>query len=295
MESVNIITVNWSPDQFDGIAVRYDAASASVIVAFEADEVPSCTMRVVRSLHAAYDQIAQARADGVEIEQMLLTSRMDGIFNMGGDLGLMARAARSGDRATLDDYGRLTAGLVHRTWNGLGAGLTSIAVVDGDAFGGGCEAALSANIVVASRRSRFAFPETRFCLFPGMGATSLVGRKVSPDFAAAAIGDGRLLDAPLASSLGLVDRLTSRNAEKSLLRFLASNAAARSRIGEIARLRRLQAGYSIEEANTIVQQWVDAVLLAPDRTLVHIERIVKAQKARMIRRSPRPGSQATHL
>ena len=267
--------------------LRYDAASASVIVAFEADEVPSCTLRIVRSLHGAYDQIVQARAEGVQIEQVLLTSRMDGIFNMGGDLGLMACAARAGDRATLNDYGLLAAGLVHRTWNGLGIGMTTIAVVDGDAFGGGCEAAFSANLVVASGKSRFAFPETRFGLFPGMGATSLVGRRVSPDFATAAITDGRVLDASTALLLGLIDRKTVSNAEMSLLRFLAGNATARVRLHEIARLRRLQAGYTFIEANTIVSQWAENVLLASDRTLVHIERIVKVQKAKIARLAPK--------
>ena len=277
----------------EGIALRYDGLSRSVIVSFEADEVPSCTMRVVRSLHSAYDKLARARSRGCEIEQMVLASKMDGIFSMGGDLALMARAARAKDRTTLTDYGRLTASLVHRTWDGLGIGLTTIAVVDGDAFGGGCEAALSANIVVASERSRFAFPETRFGLFPGMGATSLMGRRVSPDFATAVIGDGRIIDARTAVTLGFADRLTGRSGERSLLRFLAAKPTARVRLHELARLRRLYAGYSYEEAIAIVDQWVDAVLLAPDRTLLHIERIVKAQKKRMNTRRPIPRADTT--
>ena len=162
--------VNWDPDDFDGINVSYDGASVTAVVSFEADEVPSCTLRVVRALHAAYDAIVAAKQRGVTIEQMILTSHVDRIFNMGGDLGLMARAARAGDDATLQEYGRLTASLVHRTWNGLGVGMTTIAAVDGDAFGGGCEAAFSANIVVATARSRFAFPEVRFGLYPGDGS-----------------------------------------------------------------------------------------------------------------------------
>ena len=276
----------------DGVAVRYDGPSRSVIVSFEADEVPSCTMRVVRSLHSTYDRIAMGRSTGCEVEHLVLASEMDGIFNMGGDLALMARYARAKDRATLADYGRLTASLVHRTWDGLGVGLTTIAVVDGDAFGGGCEAALSANIVVASGRSRFAFPETRFGLFPGMGATSLLGRRVSPGFAMAAIGDGRIIDARTAVTLGLADRMTERRGERSLLRFMAAKPAACIRLREIARLRRLHAGYSYDEAIAIVEQWVDAVLLAPDKTLLHIERIVRAQKNRMntLRSISRAGS-----
>ena len=269
------------PRRYTGIVLATDVQCAAVVVSFEADEVPSCTMRVVRSLHAAYDDIVRARAGGMIIDQVLLSSRMEGIFNMGGDLALMSAAARSGDRETLKEYGRLAAGLVHRTWDGLGVGLTTISAIDGDAFGGGCEAALSANVVVASTQSRFAFPETRFGLFPGMGATSLVGRRVSPAFASAMIADGRIIDAGAAAEKGLVDRVVGAGAERRVLRFLRSRPDARRHIAEVARLRRLQAAYSYEEAQAIVSQWVDAVLQAPERTLVQIERIVRAQKARV--------------
>ena len=273
--------VNWEPDAFDGIDVWYALASATAVVSFETDEVPSCTLRVVRALHAAYDAIAAAKERGVAIEQMILTSHVDGIFNMGGDLGLMASAARARDDAALQEYGRLTASLVHRTWNGLGVGITTIAAVDGDAFGGGCEAALSANVVIATARSRFAFPEVRFGLYPAMGATSLVGRRVSPAFATEWIISGRTLDARDAERSGVVDRVVFEKPEQCALRLLRSHAASQRKLREVARLRRLQADFSSEEAERIVLQWAATVAAMPQRKLTQLERIVRAQKARM--------------
>lgn len=274
--------VNWKPDEFDGIDVCYDIASVTAVVSFETDEVPSCTLRVVRALHAAYDAIAAAKERGVALEQVILSSHVDGIFNMGGDLGLMAAAARAADNAALQEYGRLTASLVHRTWNGLGVGLTTIAAIDGDAFGGGCEAALSANIVVATATSRFAFPEVRFGLYPAMGATSLVGRRVSPAFATEWITSGRTLDARHAERSGLVDRIVFEKPEQCTLRFLRSHASSWRKLREVARLRRLHADYSSEEAERIVLQWATTVAAMPQRKLTQIERIVRAQKARMV-------------
>ena len=274
--------VNWDPDGFDGIDVAYDVASATAIVSFETGEVPSCTLRVVRALHAAYDAIVAAKKRCVLIDQMILTSHVDGIFNMGGDLGLMSAAARAGDDAALRDYGRLTASLVHRTWNGLGVGLTTIAAVDGDAFGGGCEAALSANVVVATARSRFAFPEVRFGLYPAMGATSLLGRRVSPAFATDWITNGQALDAERAERFGFVDRIISTEPDQSILRFFRRHPSSRRRLRELARLRRIHAGYTLCEAEQIVLQWAATVAAMPQRKLTQIERIVKAQKAKMI-------------
>ena len=276
--------VEWIPGHVEGIAITYDPASVTAVVSFENDEVPSCTLRVVQALHAACDAIVAAKMRGVAIMQMILMSHVDGIFNMGGDLGLMAAAARAGDDAKLVEYGILTASLVHRTWNGLGCGVTTIAAVDGDAFGGGCEAALSANIVVATPKSRFAFPEVRFGLYPAMGATSLVGRRTSPAIATDWITKGDILSANRARSLGLVDRIVANDPERRLLRFLRNRPSSRDTLREVARLRRLHADYSFDEAKQIVLQWAASVAAAPPRTLTHIERIVRAQKARMMGR-----------
>lgn len=51
-------------------------------------------------------------------------------------------------------------------------------MVQGDAFGGGLEFALSSNILVAEQGTRLGFPEILFNLFPGMGAYTFLYRKV---------------------------------------------------------------------------------------------------------------------
>lgn len=280
MSKVNVIT-----PRRPGIEGVYDAAAHMLVLRFEAEGgVPSCTPAVVASLHAAYDEACAVVNAGTAIEAIILSSNMPGIFNMGGDLEMMARMARAGDRAGLSHYGQQTALLVHRTWDGLGLGIPTFAAVDGDAFGGGCEAALSANFTVLSAGSRLSFPEARFGLFPGMGATSLVGRRTSQAFAAAMIGDGRILDADEALARGLTDRVVPRQTER-FVRWALSRLGARgrARLADVASLRRRHARYSRDEALDVVAVWVDAVLAASDRTLTHIERIVKAQKSRLRR------------
>ena len=69
--------------------------------------------------------------------------------------------------------------------------------------------------------------------------------------------------------------------EQRILRFLQSYPTSRNMLREVARLRRLQAEYSSEEAERIVLQWAAIVAATPPRKLTQIERIVKAQKARM--------------
>jgi enoyl-CoA hydratase/3-hydroxyacyl-CoA dehydrogenase len=53
-----------------------------------------------------------------------------------------------------------------------------IGAVDGYAFGGGCELSLVCDILIATKRSFFGFPEIRRGIFPGNGGTQRMARRI---------------------------------------------------------------------------------------------------------------------
>ena len=53
-----------------------------------------------------------------------------------------------------------------------------IAAVDGFAFGGGCELTLVCDIIIATKRSEFGFPEILRGIFPGNGGTQRMARRI---------------------------------------------------------------------------------------------------------------------
>ncbi|ADD69683.1 Enoyl-CoA hydratase/isomerase [Denitrovibrio acetiphilus DSM 12809] len=57
-----------------------------------------------------------------------------------------------------------------------------LALVDGDCFGPAFELILSCDMVFATERSRFAFPETEHGFMPGFGGTQLASRKIYETF-----------------------------------------------------------------------------------------------------------------
>ncbi|MGO1893132.1 MAG: crotonase/enoyl-CoA hydratase family protein, partial [Luteimonas sp.] len=99
--------------------------------------------------------------DRQSLSHVVLASDSD-VFNLGGDLELFCKAIRDGDRSSLLSYARQCVRGVHAFNVGLGVGMHSIALVQGDALGGGFEAALSCHTIVAEEGVTMGLPEVLF-------------------------------------------------------------------------------------------------------------------------------------
>ena len=98
-------------------------------------------------------------------------------------------------------------GYTNATGLGFDLPIISVALVQGDALGGGFEAALSSNVIVAERSAKFGLPEILFNLFPGMGAYTFLTRRVAPGLAERIIMSGELYSAEQLHAMGAVDVL----------------------------------------------------------------------------------------
>ena len=82
-----------------------------------------------------------------------------------------------------------------------------IAAVAGFAMGGGCELALSCDIVVAAESAKFALPEIKLAMLPGAGGTQRLPRAIGKAKAMDMCLSARMLDAAEADRYGLVARV----------------------------------------------------------------------------------------
>jgi len=86
-----------------------------------------------------------------------------------------------------------------------------IAAVHGYALGGGCELALSCDLIVADETAEFGLPETTVGLVPGGGGTQLALRRLGPGRAADLVLTGRRIGAAEAERIGLAERLAGNS------------------------------------------------------------------------------------
>lgn len=212
------------------------------------------------------------------INYVVEASMVRGVYNLGGDLELFRDAITAQDRELLLRYGHACIDNVFGWATCFGMPLTTIALVEGDAMGGGFESALSATVLIAEESARLGFPEILFNLFPGMGAYSLLSRKVGRRLTEEMINSGNIYTGRQLYDMGVVDVLAPDGAgEASVYNYIKKHARSANGRRAVETVSRQIAPLSYEELSRVVTVWVDAALRLSERDIRMMERLVRAQ------------------
>jgi DSF synthase len=222
------------------------------------------------------------------LSHMVLASDAD-VFNLGGDLELFCRLIRARNREHLLAYARLCVEGVYAFHAHLNRNVHTIALIQGDALGGGFEAALSCQTIVAESGVGMGFPEVLFDLFPGMGAYSFLCQRTTPKFAEEMMLNGTVYSSDELHKLGIVDVLVPAGegvaAVHERIRRNQRISHARSAMD---RVREICRPISLNELMQVTEAWVDTAMQLGEKSLRTMERLVRAQEKRPLQAAPAP-------
>jgi DSF synthase len=217
----------------------------------------------------------------------VLASRVRGIYNLGGDLASFAQFILARDRGGLMDYATLCIDDIYARICNYNSPLITVSLVQGDALGGGFETALSSNVVVAERSAKMGLPEILFNLFPGMGAYSLLGRRIGAKRAEEMILSGKIYSASELHALGVIDIVAEDGmGEAAVYGYVRGNERRRNGTQAVFRCRQHFQPITYDELMNITKIWVEAALHLDERDLKLMHRLVRAQRKRAAHGEP---------
>lgn len=270
--------------RLEQVETRFDS-EYGVYWAFMSPKARPCfSQELLDDLRGYIDSIIDGNGEIVHkgqrhrINYGVLASKVPGVFNLGGDLVLFRSAIASRDRKLLMEYGEKCIDNLYPWHRNCELPMTTFSLVQGEALGGGFEAALSASVLVAEESARMGFPEILFNLFPGMGAYSFLSRKIGRRAAEEMITSGTIYNARQLYEMGVVDVLApDGTGEAAIYSYIRKHAKAANGRRAFERARNEVGPITRSELMDVVKIWADAALRIQDRDLRMMERLIRAQ------------------
>lgn len=275
--------------QFREIELRFDRSDEIFWCYMNQKSRPSYTYELGDEIQQVQDWIHSNYAmDGSKVSDPLryfvCGSRTPGIYNLGGDLKHFADCIRRRDLGALKKYARTCVHMQYENSTGFGAPVITMALVQGDALGGGFEHALAFDILVAEKSARLGLPEILFNLFPGMGAYSFLRQRLGRKDTERFILDGKLFTATELYDMGVVDILAEDGmGEAAIVEYTKQNRKRFHAERAVYRARKIANPVSLEELLEITDTWAETALYLEEADVRKMERLATAQDRRIQR------------
>ena len=196
----------------------------SLVLVERGDPIAVVLLNRPESLNALSDELMDqlvarlGELDREEAVRCIVLGGNERAFAAGADIGELASSS------AIDLYYQRRV----ERWDAIrGLWTPLVAAVSGFCLGGGCELAMSCDLIVASETSQFGQPETSLGIIPGAGGTQRLTRAVGKALAMDVILSGRRLNADEALRAGLVARVVARESWLEEAKRVARDIAAK--------------------------------------------------------------------
>lgn len=263
---------------------RYDSETSSIWCWMRPEPRPCINYALIDELihlqHQLTTTYKNQHPDTVwPFQHLILASKIPGVYSLGGDLNLFKHCIVNKNEEKLKDYAYKCIDLVHSNINNLDLPITTVALVQGQALGGGFETALSSDVIIAERSSQMGFPEILFNLFPGMGAYNLLTRRIGSALAERIILSGKTFMATELHDMGVIDVLAEDGTGvQATADYMHNHNQSHNTIRSIKKIRQIVHPITRQSLYDIVDIWLEAAMDLSNKDLAKMKRLLHLQK-----------------
>lgn len=194
-----ILSLQWRANQpFPFEYVRTDVEDGvATLTVNRPDAMNALNETVVAQLHAAF----KAAVKNPSVKGIVIAGAGKA-FIAGADIRFFVKNMESGDLARIVAFTRAGHALLHDIDT---SPKPVVARLHGLALGGGLELAQACDVLIATPRAAFAFPETGIGIYPGLGGTQRPTRRIGVGLTRWLVLTGQTLSAQEAAAIGFVD------------------------------------------------------------------------------------------
>jgi enoyl-CoA hydratase/3-hydroxyacyl-CoA dehydrogenase len=216
------------------------------------DAMNALNEAVVAQLHDAFKTAAaNAKVKGIVI------AGSGKAFIAGADIRFFVRNIESGDLQRIVDFTKAGHALLHDIDN---CAKPVVARLHGLALGGGLELAQACDVLIATPRASFAFPETGIGIYPGLGGTQRPTRRIGVGLTRWLVFTGQTLGADEALAVGFIDKIVPHEELDAACRAaIAEGIKPKARPALSAKHKALEAFFEGNDAETLRQGKADTL------------------------------------
>jgi enoyl-CoA hydratase/3-hydroxyacyl-CoA dehydrogenase len=194
---------------------------AATITINRPEAMNSLNEEVMRDLAELFDRAAADPA-----VKGIIIAGAGKAFIAGADIGFFLKRMKENDLARIESFTRAGAATFRKIET---CEKPVIALADGLTLGGGSELALACHAIIATEKSRFAFPETSIGIYPGLGGTQRLPRIVGRELGRYMILSNAALSGKDAFAIGLTGYYCQSDDAKGLAFELATSGPVKDK------------------------------------------------------------------
>ena len=213
------------------------------------------------------------------IKYVVAYSLNKGVWNLGGDLEYFVECIKNRKKNDLKDYAYKCIELVYNFNNSYELDIFSTCVVQGNAFGGGFESALSGNYILAEESAKFSFPEIIFGTFPGMGAYSFLTKRVGYRMANEIINSNKTYSAQDIYDMRIIDKVCEDGHGLSEMSLMIKSGELEKYISDP--FLNICNKVSKQELLDVVDVWIEKAFTLTDNNINRMTKLANFQNRKM--------------